>query len=61
MARKGGGKDDGDRAARLKAALKANMGRRKALTRARGTVPNTHGRAQGDTDPDGTEQEGDER
>jgi hypothetical protein len=36
-------KDDA-REARLKAALKANMARRKAQTKARGTTPNTSGR-----------------
>lgn len=36
-------KDDG-RDARLKAALKANMARRKAQTKARGATPNTAGR-----------------
>ena len=48
-----GGKDSDPRAARLKAALKANMGRRKAQTKARGITPNHAGRAAGAEREDG--------
>ena len=39
-----GPRKDEAKTARLKAALKANMGRRKAQSKARGTAPNHHGR-----------------
>jgi len=47
MARTGDQDANDTREARLKAALKANMGRRKAQVRAKGLVPNSHGRKPG--------------